>query len=114
MGIREAYISLLYKQAAEEVIDNQKEALSEFSETKTDSREVLSGMFDNANTFGNDATKDVKRLFPGDSKKESGNPFLKLARSVWYESVILKTASAAYREVACRSFVAELDTISGR
>lgn len=113
MSIRSAYTAILEKRAAEEVIDNAADGMAELSRTRSDSRKTLGDMFDGADTFGSEMTKDVKKLFPGSSAKEGGHAFMKLARASFYHGGLLKTASPSYKEVMCRSFATELEKING-
>jgi hypothetical protein len=122
MQTRDFYIATLEKRAAEEssVIDNQEAALNDFASNAKDNRQYLGELFDNAGAVEKEQAKTVSKLFPGKTEKESGGQMLKLAaRELFNDALVqaeeqglLKTASAAYREVAFHAFCSELEKIA--
>lgn len=119
MLTRDTYIAILEKRAAEErMVDNQDVAHDEYAANMDDNRTYLKDIFDNAKSVEQNQTKHVGRLFPGKSKKESGQVLLKVARQLFdaaLENVpdgLVKTAEPHYREAAFRSFVSELEKIA--
>jgi hypothetical protein len=120
MLTRDFYIAILEKRAAEEAPnDSQETALKEYADNAKDNRAYLSGIFDNTGAAEKASSREASKLFPGKSEKESGYMFMKVARALFNDALaqaetsgLMKTASAAYREVAFHSFCEELAKIA--
>jgi len=120
MLTRDFYIATLEKRASEEVSnDSQETALSEFENNKKDNKAYLTSIFDNSGAVEKAESREAGKLFPGKEDKESGYVFMKVARALFDSALaeveplaLLKTASAAYREVAFHAFCEELEKIA--
>lgn len=107
------YIAFLEKRASEADSDNLKTSLSEFEAGQGSSREFINSKFNRGNSTSSSVTSDVKKLFPVDSKKESGSAILKLAFfSAVENSNITKLANDVLRDAAFTAFVDEVGKIS--
>jgi len=112
MLTNDRYIAMLEKRASEEESgDNSETALKEYNSNRADSRRYLGGLFARADEVERQMTSAAGKVL--ERKNESGNPFIKVARSLFDEALLrtdfAKTASATYREVAFRSFANELE-----
>ncbi len=119
MFTRDQYIAALEKRASDEgPQDAHREAESERKSNMADSRETLGKLFSGTGEVEKAEGKYIGKLFPGDAKKESGYPMMKVARQLFDDAVskvpffTMKLASDAYREVAFRSFVTELEKLA--
>lgn len=116
------YQALFQKHAAAEqkplqnTIDNHEVANEEHDKNIKDSRETLMGLFTHAALSSKEQTKTVKKLLKPKGDVDTSNPLLKIAQMVLGrlpENLgFLKTASAAYRQVAGASFLDEVEKIA--
>jgi hypothetical protein len=118
MFTRDQYIAALEKRASDEgPKDHTQEAEQERRSNMADSRDTLGKLFSGAGEVEKTEGRYIGKLFPGDEKKESGYPMMKVARQLFDDAVAkvpyftLKLASVSYREVAFRSFLTELEKL---
>ena len=123
MLTRDSYIALLEKRAQEESsvpnIDSSGVAENEYEKNLKDSNTILHELFTQATSTESNQSSEAKKLFPGsdhEMHRESGNPLMKVAKSVFLDIVqsteFSKTASPLHLELAFGSFCNELAKIA--
>ena len=119
MLTRDHYIAILEKRAADESAasyDAVEVADKEIASNSQDNKAYLGTLFDNTSSVQRHQTKQLDKLLPGKTPKETAAPLIKAAARELFDSALseaglLKTASPAYREVAFRSFCSELEKL---
>jgi hypothetical protein len=120
MTTRDKFISLLEKRASYDhehaiganAVDNQEVAAKERTSNQSDARGQLNSLFGRASGVESADSALAKKLFPGDSKKESGFVLMKVAFDAAVPVTKLASSTPAFREATFLSFKRELDKIA--